>query len=242
MSYYRPSTLIATTTLTHLAPEASSSRLPVPPTIQEEGSEGPQAAAQTDKGKGKEKKVRRLTIEEMERLAGQICNVRPIGACRRPQSASGLYCTNHSCQAINADGDRCGNWVANPQESRFCANGWHMENSRHTLLADLMNLRKSLDQRQRFERDEQNAAQLTYIEQRFPSSSSASSSSSDCSPSTILRTPISSTTTNSASSRLFHHTDRSKKEQGWGSHGVDAWWRGKWELNSGVSELRRSSS
>ncbi|OCF60577.1 hypothetical protein L486_00212 [Kwoniella mangroviensis CBS 10435] len=235
MSYYRPSSLAATT---HTPPEASSSRLrPRPtltPTVEEEQITEATAAApigaQGDKGKGKEKKVRKLTMEDVERLAGQICNVRPLGACQRPQSSGSLYCTNHSCQAINADGDRCGNWVSNPRETRFCANGWHMENSRHTHLSDLLALRKALNQRRSTEREKQNAAQLYYIEQRFPSSSSSSSSStstSDTPSSTslsLLRTP-----TTPPSARSMRDLS---EERGWGSHGVDAWWRGNWGLNS----------
>ncbi|WVW83878.1 hypothetical protein I302_105900 [Kwoniella bestiolae CBS 10118] len=227
MSYYRPSTLASTST--HAIPEASSSRLPLPPTIEEEEQPSGTApiAAQGEKGKGKEKKVRKMTMEDVERLAGQICNVRPLGACQRPQSSGSLYCTNHSCQAINADGDRCGNWVSNPRDTRFCSNGWHMENSRHTHLSDLLAYRKALNARQSNEREKQNAAQLYYIEQRFPSSSSSSSASiSSHSDLSLLMTPP-------PTSPAARSTRSLSEERGWGAHGVDAWWRGNWGLNSG---------
>ncbi|WWC70236.1 uncharacterized protein I206_104186 [Kwoniella pini CBS 10737] len=235
MSYYRPSTLVATINLIHPIPEASSSRHPLPLKIEEEAWEHISTPAQMEKGQGKQKKIKKLSIEEIERLAGQICNVRPIGACQRPQSSGSLYCTNHSCQAINADGDRCGNLVIDPRETRFCTNGWHMENSRHTHLADLMNLRKSLNQRQEFEKEIQNAEQLYFIEQQFPSSSS----SSDSVISTLLQSPISVTSTSPTNINI---NIGKPKEKGWGSHGVDAWWRGKWELSIPQIQNQNQSS
>ncbi|WWC89347.1 uncharacterized protein L201_004269 [Kwoniella dendrophila CBS 6074] len=233
MSYYKPSTLIAATSADlHPIPEASSSRLPLPP-VAEEGVNG----------QGKEKKVKKLTVEDMERLAGQICNVRPLGACQRAQPAGSLYCVNHSCQALNADGDRCGNWVANPRNSRFCANGWHMENSRHTHLSDLLNYRNTLNRQQSTERERANAAQLYYIEQRFPSSSSSSTSSeSSTSPSSLRNNSSFSPRIRTISEKKSNNANG---ERGWGAYGVDAWWRGNWGLNTesnSTTQIRRNSS
>ncbi|WRT66327.1 uncharacterized protein IL334_003282 [Kwoniella shivajii] len=225
MSYYRSSTLVATTS--QAVPVASTSRLPALTVLEDEDAKPVQGKA--DKGKGKEVKQKKYTMEEMEKLAGRICNVQPLGACPKPQLAGSLYCANHSCQALNADGDRCGNWVSNPASTKFCASGWHLENSRHTHLSDLMAYRNSLIQQQSDERARQTAAQLYYIEQRFPSTSSSSSNDSG-SP----RSPFTRGTNRANGSRDI------SEERGWGSHGVDTWWKGTWGLSS-ESKSRRSS-
>ncbi|WVQ99372.1 hypothetical protein IAU59_006505 [Kwoniella sp. CBS 9459] len=234
MSYYRPSTTLVPATTTATNAHASSSRLP-PPIEADTNHEHPEITlAECPKGKGKEKtRVRvRIPVEDWEKWAGRMCNVRPLGACQRPQTTGSLYCTNHACQAVNADGERCGNWVGNPRESRFCATGWHMENARHSHLSDLLAVRRAHEEMASDDRRHLHAAQLYFIEQHFPSSASSTSSSSasSSSPNTGGSTLFSPVSGGGGSPRsdARRRGIGGSEERGWGAHGVDKWWVGQW--------------
>ncbi|OCF42929.1 hypothetical protein I317_03280 [Kwoniella heveanensis CBS 569] len=233
MSYYRPSaTLVPTAPASAIA---SSSRLP-PPMTTDAIDESPELTlADGPKGKRKEKsRVKmRIPVEDWEKWAGQMCNVRPLGACQRPQTAGSLYCTNHACQAVNADGERCGNWVGNPRESRFCATGWHMENARHSHLSDLLAVRRAHEQMASDDRRHLHAAQLYFIEQHFPSSASSTSTSSSSGSgggtgTSALFSPVSGGAVAGASGARRSGNGAGQEERAWGAHGVDKWWVGQW--------------
>nr|ODN97649.1 hypothetical protein L204_03068 [Cryptococcus depauperatus CBS 7855] len=84
----------------------------------------------------------------------------------------------HTCQAINVDGERCTNAIYNPRQSRFCSNGWHVENSKYKNVVDLVTRRKQLDEADAIKRRKEAAEQMVLFEAQFFPLTSANKTSS----------------------------------------------------------------
>ncbi|ORX36719.1 hypothetical protein BD324DRAFT_608786 [Kockovaella imperatae] len=182
-------------------------------------------------------------LQEAQRFAWQhdICHHPKHGFCIRPQSEGSVYCTVHSCFAINDDGNRCGNLVIDPTVSRYCSSGWHNENRRYSHVEDLKAARRARESMLAKERESELAERVSYFSTHFSSAlESSSSQSSTCSSS---RTgPSSSSSPISKSESLVPESDKDgsargthrqrstslEHERGWGAHGIDKWWVGDW--------------
>ncbi|WWD17367.1 hypothetical protein CI109_101808 [Kwoniella shandongensis] len=208
-------------------------------------------------------KVRgRVNYELLEKLAAQMCNVRPFGACGKVQGEGSLYCEWHTCQAINADGDRCRNGVGRPSTSRICAAGYHAENSRNGHLVALLARKKIHDEMASLTREEEHQKQVLFFDANFAAATTANvfdsnlisptSTSSTSSTSSSTRWGRSSHTSSSTQSSLEsdpaprsrrpskeYTTRKTDKETWWGAYGVDKWWIGNWQ-GQPVGEVERT--
>ncbi|WVO16241.1 hypothetical protein L204_103912 [Cryptococcus depauperatus] len=151
----------------------SSSQLPVP-------AAGPQPMIAAEKIAVKPGKVMRGPIGRAEIAEWQaaMCCITPLGTCCKPQSPDSIYCLSHTCQAINVDGERCTNAIYNPRQSRFCSNGWHVENSKYKNVVDLVTRRKQLDEADAIKRRKEAAEQMVLFEAQFFPLTSANKTSS----------------------------------------------------------------
>ncbi|ODO08116.1 hypothetical protein I350_03700 [Cryptococcus amylolentus CBS 6273] len=75
--------------------------------------------------------------------------------------------TMHTCQAINVDGERCGNSITNPRQDRFCPNGYHFENARYDNVVEMVERRKAADKANAIRRKAELAEQLALFEAQF---------------------------------------------------------------------------
>ncbi|KAK8864335.1 hypothetical protein IAR55_001582 [Kwoniella newhampshirensis] len=278
MSYYKSS----------FQPIASSSQLPVPtssPILEDtrtvpadrasfnlgdevEAIEVLRSGEAEGEGEGRKAgrvKVRgRINRELLLRLAASMCNFHPIGTCLQAQGEGSLYCELHSCQAINADGDRCRNGVKRPNHSRFCATSYHAETSREEYLEALLARRRAYDEMATLTREEEHLKQVLFFDSHFsistptdrsiilsPTSSQSFSSSSRSSNNNTKDRRINHSWSEdelrpSSSSFLFAKANpteekkvRLEDEKGWGAYGVDKWWIGNWR-GQPVGEVEQS--
>ncbi|TYJ55693.1 hypothetical protein B9479_003597 [Cryptococcus floricola] len=86
--------------------------------------------------------------------------------------------TMHTCQAINVDGERCGNSITNPRQNRFCPNGWHYENARYDNVVEMVERRKAADEANAIRRKAEIAEQLALFEAQFTLTSNVDKASS----------------------------------------------------------------
>ncbi|WVQ72541.1 hypothetical protein IAR50_002098 [Cryptococcus sp. DSM 104548] len=142
----------------------SSSQLPTPPA---HPHQQPQPVPKTGT---KPKRQLRGPAGNMELFEWQatMCCLGPLGSCYRPQSNESIYCSTHTCQAINVDGERCGNPITNPRQDRFCPNGWHFENARYDNVVEMVERRKAADAANAIRRKAEIAEQLALFEAQFP--------------------------------------------------------------------------
>ncbi|KAL7420632.1 hypothetical protein Q5752_004583 [Cryptotrichosporon argae] len=84
---------------------------------------------------------------DVDRWSHLHCYYRPWGSCTRPPRSGSGYCNMHSCFALNADNERCNNPVADPQATRYCSTGWHVETKRDAYVAELLEARRQYDMR-----------------------------------------------------------------------------------------------
>ncbi|XAO23837.1 hypothetical protein I312_102622 [Cryptococcus bacillisporus CA1280] len=110
---------------------------------------------------------------------------RPIGKDQILEWQANL----HTCQAVNVDGERCGNAVHSPGQSRFCHNGWHVENSKYNNIIEMVARRRQLDEVNAARRKQEMAEQMALFESQFSPLSSADKTSSSSNQSSQLFMP-----------------------------------------------------
>ncbi|OWT41878.1 hypothetical protein C362_00244 [Cryptococcus neoformans Bt1] len=162
-------------------PVSSSSQLPVPAAGQQITAQKPSKASRMLRGP-----IGRDQILEWQ---ASLCCLTPLGTCFRPQSSDTIYCSIHTCQAINVDGERCGNAVHNPRQSRFCYNGWHVENSKYDIIVEMVARRKQLDEANAARRKQEMTEQMALFESQFSRLSSTDRTSSSSNQSSQLFMP-----------------------------------------------------
>ncbi|ALO60304.1 hypothetical protein CNA02335 [Cryptococcus deneoformans JEC21] len=159
-------------------PVSSSSQLPVPATGQQIATQKPSKASRMLRGP-----IGRDQILEWQ---ASLCCLTPLGTCFRPQSSGTIYCSIHTCQAINVDRERCGNAVHNPRQSRFCSNGWHVENSKYDNIVEMVTKRKQLDEANAARRKQEMTEQMALFKSQFSPLSSTDKTSSSSNQSSQL--------------------------------------------------------
>ncbi|QPK66835.1 hypothetical protein CNBG_10038 [Cryptococcus deuterogattii R265] len=162
-------------------PTSSSSQRPVPATRQH---------ITTQKCSKASKMLRRpIGKDQILEWQGSLCCLTPLGTCYRPQSRDSVYCSTHTCQAVNVDGERCGNVIHSPGQSRFCHNGWHVENSKYNNIIEMVARRRQLDEVNAARRKQEIAEQMALFESQFSPLSSADKTSSSSNQSSQLFMP-----------------------------------------------------
>ncbi|KIY36251.1 hypothetical protein I305_01107 [Cryptococcus gattii E566] len=126
-----------------------------------------------------------------QHIATQKCS-KPSKMLRRPIGKDQILkwqASLHTCQAVNVDGERCGNAVHSPGQSRFCHNGWHVENSKYNNIIEMVARRRQLDEVNAARRKQEMAEQMALFESQFSPLSSADKTSSSSNQSSQLFMP-----------------------------------------------------